>query len=181
MGGRRPTGLGCALVGPWAYVGLRVLAAPASTSPVFVALRLAFPLLGAVRIGPTPPAPAPALLEFLGDDGLRALAPVMLVLVVVLLGKLARPWLLPADRGLGEDAEGGGGEIVVARWPLCWACGCEARFTKPSWVCWGGDENWGGNNAGVVKWDADGFSERGVCRGCTCAAGSPKAKDCWGS
>lgn len=65
-----------------------------------------------------------------------------LVLVVVRLGMLARPWLLPADRGLGEDAVRGGGEIVDL-WPalsLCsCACGCEARLTKPSCICCGGE------------------------------------------
>ena len=156
----------------------------ANASPV-LAFRLGLTLLGAVRIGPTPPPPPappplpppPLTLEFWGDAGLRALRlggslpwpP--LVLVVVRLGKLAWPWLLPADRGLGEDAVGGGGEIVAARCALCCACGCEARFTKPRCMCCGGEceceraanEGSGAPGSGaLVNWDAGAVSERGV-------------------
>jgi hypothetical protein len=93
---------------------------------------------------------------------------------------LAWPWLLPADRGLGEEAVGG--EIAVCLCPplclCCCACGCEARFTKPSCICCGGEwERAAGTNGVAVNWDGA-VSERGVGMGCTCAGS--KVND-WGS
>ena len=76
----------------------------------------------------------------------------------------------------------GGGEIVVVLCPafsLCsCACGCEARLTKPSCICCGGEwERAGARNGDEVKWGGA-VSERDVCMGCTCAGS--KVKD-WGS
>ena len=61
-----------------------------------------------------------------------------LVLVVMRLGMLPCPWLLLADRGLGEDAVRGESEVVVI---LCVVIVllCEARLTKPRCICSGGD------------------------------------------
>lgn len=170
--------------GPWGYVGLRVreLAPPNASLALRLELGLGLALLP-LALGLALALPP----EFWGEEGLRALmippipgagpipckwtpvpVPVPLVLVVVRLGKLAWPWLLPADRGLGDEAVAGG----VA---LCWAWGCDARLTKPSCMCCtcGGDveraaaaANWGV----LVNWDWDGGreSERDVCMGWTC-------------
>lgn len=62
----------------------------------------------------------------------------LLVMLVVRLGMLPCPWVLPADRRLGEDAVRGEGEIVVV---LCVVLVllCEARLTNPSCICSGGE------------------------------------------